>query len=177
MKNTLPFCARKYILPTTIRRFYKVSGLSTIVGLLGFALFMLAVGANQDTDKMSCFAVAAIFGILFIGYLIIWSKNYLLVNATYYADSSVVMNCVDRQNVKVVVDLYSAIPIAYTHTFYVGKGSFSVEYIIFSPNAFLTSTASEFEGLGIYKILKRIWMSGSVIIPAQKDDSVILCDM
>ena len=175
MKSMSQFYAKKYILPPIIRKAYKVGGLFALIGLLVFAIFMLGVGIRQDADKVPCFSVAGIFGALFIGCLIIWSRNYLLIDATYQADHSVVMNCVDKQGIKVSVDLCSALPIEYTHPFYIGKGGFFVEYMIFSPNTLLDSAVSEFEGKSIYKVLRKIWTSGSVIIPkrGQGDGSIV----
>jgi len=165
VKNMSCFCDRIYILPASIRKSYKVGGFFTLIGLLGFTLFMLGVGLKQDTNRISCFAIAAIFGMVFMGCLITWRKNYSLIDAIYCVDDSAAMNRADKLGIKVSVDLRSAASIDYTHSFYIGKGSFNVEYTIFSANTLSDSAVSAFEGTNIYKILRKVWESGSVILP------------
>lgn len=158
-------CSQKYILPAEIRKSYKIGGIFTLVGLLAFALFMLVVGIKQDTDKIPCFAVAGIFGILFAGYLMVWLRNCRLIDAVYSIDSSAAVNCVDKLGIRTSVDLRSATAMDYTHAFYIGKGHFDRDYTIYTENANTHSAVSDWEGVNIYKVLKSIWASGSVIVP------------
>ena len=159
MKNN----SSQYILPASIRTCYYF-GVFAWIGLLGFAIFMLCVGIHQSTDKLPCFVVAAIFGMLSVIYLVIWIRSYRLVGATYSIDNFTASNQVDRMHIKTSVELGSAKSMRYVHRFYVGKGSFDVAFTIYFNDTFSDDAIGEFE-YNIYKTLRAIWSSGSVIIP------------
>lgn len=156
---------KKYIFPEAVRKYYKTCGILTMVGLLCFALFMLGIAIKQETDKLPCFLISAIFCVLFIGYLIIWIKNYHLVDATYYMEDSVAVNCVDKLGIKSSVVLRSAIFMDYSHSFRLGKASLNVGYTIISDNLHSAHIVNDLEKDNIFKQIEHIWEAGSVIVP------------
>jgi len=155
---------KKYIFPQMLRKYYTVGGLASF-GLLMFAFFMLAIGIKQEHDKIPCFIVSGVFGMLYVGTLSIWIRNYRLMAATYYVDNGIVFNCVEKMLPIVSVDLSTAIRKDYTHSFFVAKSAFDVDFVIFSSNGQFESVVNEAKGISIYKTTRKLWASGAVMVP------------
>lgn len=156
---------KKYIFPEAVRKYYKVFGTLGMVGLLCFTLFMLGIAIKQETDKLPCFLISAIFCVLFIGYLAIWTKNYHLIDATYYMEDSVAVNCIDKLGTKISVGLHSAIFTHCTLSFHLGNASLNVGYTIISDNLHSAHIVNDLETDNIFKQIEHIWEAGSVIVP------------
>jgi len=164
MENMLCSQNKGYILPKPLRTGYMFFGFLSSIGLLGFALFMLWLAIDQDTDKIPCFLIAIIFGTAFIVYLLAWIKNRALIESMYYVNNSVAINCVNNIEIQVPMTLNSVRNIDHTHRFYIGKGSLQMKYTIYSATI-SDREANELCEDNIYKLLKTIWASNSVIIP------------
>lgn len=160
MQNKSHMRIKRYIFPAMVRRYYKVGGPLALVGLLGFALLMLGVGLKQNFDKIPCFTIAIIFGIMYVGCLMAWIKHYPIINATYYVDDLVACNRIDRLGNQITVPLDAAIQKEFQYTFHFGYASLNKRYIIYSDNVLPDVDMSN-----IYKMVKAIWKSGSVIVP------------
>ena len=160
MQNISHLRTKRYIFPAMVRKYYKVGGLLALVGLLGFALFMLGVGLKQDFDKIPCFAIAIIFGMMHVGCLIIWIKDYPIIDATYSIDDLTACNRINRLDIQISILLDTAIQKEVLFTFNFGYASLNKRYVVYSDNVL-----PEIDMSNIYRMVKTIWKSGSVIVP------------
>lgn len=165
MKNISHLHAKKFVFPKTVRKYYKVCGLLTSVGLLGFSLLMLGAGLKQHTNKWPCFLLSIFWGGLYIVYLVTWIRNYYIINAAYYVDDCIACNYINRKNFTISVSLDSAIHSGFRYSFNFGYASSDEHYIIISSKVLSDKITSNIEVRSIYKTVKRIWESGSVIVP------------
>lgn len=158
-------CHKKFIFPKSVRRYYNVCGPLTLVGLLCFSLFMLGVGLKQDQNRFPSFFVAILFGIIHMVYLITWIKNHHIINATYYIDDLYAFNYINRKMPSISVALTSATQNVFQYSFNFGYASLCENYVVFSSNEISGNITNIVDEQSIYKIMQKIWASGSVIIP------------
>ena len=159
-----------YIFPKTVRQAYYYCGSISMIGLLGFTIFMYAVGIMQDTDKGACFSVASIFCVLSIYCIIEWIHNWNLMRATYRIDCQTACNATGKTGMNITVSLQKAERLDFNYSFYFASANMDAEYIIFSEKTYNLSTGN------IYKIIREIWKAGAVIIPKDGEKVLLSAD-
>lgn len=161
MQSQLCTYSKKYIFPLTIRRYYLFCGPVTFLGLLAFALFMLFVAWIPGSSTVPCCIIGILFVLLSILFAIIWCVNFRLIRATYLVDGVTVHNQVGTQRIS--LPLCGTIHKSLRYNFNFGYASFTEEYTIISSNSL-----TKIDDGNIYKIVRKIWGSGSVILPVEK---------
>ena len=155
---------RQYIFPSKVRRYYLFFGPLTSLGLLVFSIFMYSVACSQESSRLPCFFVGALFTILALIYSIVWCTNLTFIYARYSVDEFVVNNQIGSHQVS--VQLAGSTQETVEFEFSLGYSKVTARYAIVSRKK-ITDEINKYDNL--YKKAKCIWISNCAIIPKAED--------